>query len=332
MRGKNMMLKRPRRLRSKAAIRGLVRETAVQATDLIYPMFIVAGSGVKREIPSLPGVFHFSVDRFRLELAEVAALGIPAVLLFGAPDHKDELGSGAYDPDGLVQRALRAAKQEYPDLLLIADVCLCEYTSHGHCGIVANGRILNDPTLELLSKTALSYAAAGADIIAPSDMMDGRVRAIRETLEANDFTDVAIMSYSVKYASAFYGPFREAAGSTPAFGDRRSYQMDYANRKEARHEVELDVAEGADIVMVKPALAYLDIIREISDRVSLPVAAYQVSGEYAMIKAAARQGWIDEPAAMLETVTAIKRAGAKLIITYFAKELAKQLVSQGTVP
>jgi porphobilinogen synthase len=320
-----MMLKRPRRLRSNAAIRNLVGETVLQVTDLIYPLFIVAGTGIKAEIPSMPGVFHFSIDQYLLELAEVAALGIPAVLLFGVAEHKDELGSEAYNPDGLIHRALRAGKQHFPDLVLIADVCLCEYTVHGHCGVVRDGRVLNDPTLELLGKTALGYAAAGADIIAPSDMMDGRVLAIRKSLETHGFTDVAIMAYSVKYASAFYGPFRDAAQSKPAFGDRKSYQMDYANRKEAWREVELDIEEGADIVMVKPALAYLDVIREVSNRVDLPVAAYQVSGEYAMIKAAGLQGWIDEQAVVIETVTAMKRAGAKLLITYFAKQLAKWL-------
>lgn len=321
------MLKRPRRLRTTAALRSLVSETNLRVNDLVYPLFIVEGEGIRQEIPSMPGVFQLSIDQYRLELAAVAQLGIPAVLLFGVPDpeHKDELGTAAYHPDGLIQRAIRAGKQDFPQVLLIADVCLCEYTTHGHCGVIREGRVLNDPTLALLSQAALSYAAAGADIVAPSDMMDGRVRAIRESLDANGFSDVAIMSYSAKYASALYGPFRDAAHSTPAFGDRKSYQMDYVNRKEALREVELDIEEGADIVMIKPALAYLDVIREVSSRVNLPVAAYQVSGEYAMIKAAALQGWLDEMAVVLETVTAIKRAGAQLIITYFARQLAEWL-------
>ena len=319
--------KRPRRLRTSDAMRRLVRETSISADDLIYPLFIVEGEDIKREIPSMPGVYHLSIDRFLQELREVQKLGIPGVLLFGVPDSKDEMGTGAYSEDGIIQRALREAKKSFPELLLIADVCLCEYTSHGHCGMIENGRVLNDESVELIAKSALSYAQAGADIIAPSDMMDGRIGAIRSLLDANGFEDKAIMAYSAKYSSAFYGPFRDAAHSKPAFGDRKTYQMDYANIKEAVREVELDIAEGADIVMVKPAMAYLDVINEISSRFDLPVAAYHVSGEYSMIKAAANNGWINEKAAVMESVTAIRRAGAKIIITYYAKQLAQWLAS-----
>ncbi|MHB1394592.1 MAG: porphobilinogen synthase [Clostridia bacterium] len=322
--------KRPRRLRTNDAMRRLVRETRISPDDLIYPLFIVEGNDIKREIPSMPGVYHLSVDRFLQELEEVQKLGIPGVLLFGVPDTKDERGTGAYSEDGIIQRALREAKKSFPELLLIADVCLCEYTSHGHCGMVQDGKILNDISVELIAKSALSYARAGADIIAPSDMMDGRIGAIRSLLDANGFEDKAIMSYSAKYSSAFYGPFRDAAHSAPAFGDRKTYQMDYSNIREAVREVELDIDEGADIVMVKPAMAYLDVINEISSRVDLPVAAYHVSGEYSMIKAAANNGWINEKAAVLESVTAIRRAGAKIIITYYAKQLAQWLTSEKT--
>jgi porphobilinogen synthase len=317
------LIKRPRRLRTSEGIRRLARETVVSVDDLIYPLFIVEGTGIRREISSMPGVFHLSIDRLLEEMKEVQALGIPGVLLFGVPDCKDETGSGAYASDGLVQRALRAAKAGFPDLLLIADVCLCEYTSHGHCGMIEDGKVLNDASLELLAKSAVSYAEAGADIVAPSDMMDGRVAAIRKALDREGFVDKAIMAYSAKYASAFYGPFRDAAHSKPAFGDRKTYQMDYGNAKEAIREVALDIEEGADIVMVKPAMAYLDVIKDVSDRFDIPVAAYHVSGEYSMIKAAAANGWIDEKAAALEATTAIKRAGAKIIITYFAKQLAE---------
>jgi porphobilinogen synthase len=317
------LIKRPRRLRTSEGIRRLARETVVSVDDLIYPLFIVEGTGIRREISSMPGVFHLSIDRLLEEMKEVQALGIPGVLLFGVPDCKDETGSGAYASDGLVQRALRAAKAGFPDLLLIADVCLCEYTSHGHCGMIEGGKVLNDASLELLAKSAVSYAEAGADIVAPSDMMDGRVAAIRKALDREGFVDKAIMAYSAKYASAFYGPFRDAAHSKPAFGDRKTYQMDYGNAKEAIREVALDIEEGADIVMVKPAMAYLDVIKDVSDRFDIPVAAYHVSGEYSMIKAAAANGWIDEKAAALEATTAIKRAGAKIIITYFAKQLAE---------
>ncbi len=319
------MLKRPRRLRTSPAMRSLVRETSLQTGHLVYPLFINEGIKGKKEIPSMPGIFNLSLDDYLKELEQIAALEIPAVLLFGVPLHKDETGSGAYDPQGIVQQALRLGKKHFPEILFVADVCLCEYTSHGHCGVIQDGRILNDETLPLLSRTAVSYAEAGADIIAPSDMMDGRVGAIRKALDEQGFSDTAILAYSAKYASAFYGPFRDAAGSKPAFGDRKAYQMDCANLKEAVKEVELDLEEGADMVMVKPALAYLDVIREISQRVQVPVAAYHVSGEYAMIKAAAANGWIDERAAVLEATTGIRRAGAQIIITYFAKEIARWL-------
>lgn len=318
--------RRPRRLRVNEGMRKLVRETQVLVDDLIYPLFIVEGQGIKNEISSMPGVFHLSIDNFLKELEGVQKAGIPGVLLFGVPERKDELGSGAYCSEGIIQRALCEAKKRFPELLLIADVCLCEYTSHGHCGVVRDGRIINDESVELIVKTALSYADAGADIIAPSDMMDGRIGAIRKTLDKNGFEDKSIMSYSAKYTSAFYGPFRDAANSKPVFGDRKTYQMDYSNKKEAVREVELDIIEGADIVMVKPAMAYLDIIKDISERFDVPVAAYNVSGEYSMIKAAAKNGWIDEKAAVLESVTAMKRAGAKIVITYFAKQLSKWLM------
>ncbi len=316
------LIKRPRRLRTSEGMRKLTRETGLQAEDFIYPLFVVEGRGVKREIPSMPGVFHLSLDNLLRELEEVQKLGIPGVLLFGIPDAKDEAGSGAYDENGVVQKALRAAKKEFPGLLLIADVCLCEYTSHGHCGIIEAGKIANDRSVELIAKSALSYAEAGADILAPSDMMDGRVGAIRRLLDGEGFEDKAIMAYSAKYSSSFYGPFREAANSKPAFGDRKSYQMDYSNLREAMREVELDIEEGADMVIVKPALAYLDVVSEVHRRFDVPVAAYNVSGEYSMIKAAALNGWIDEKGAVLESLTAIKRAGAKIIITYFAKQAA----------
>jgi porphobilinogen synthase len=307
----------------------MVRETSIAVDDLIYPIFIVEGKGIRNEIPSMPGIYQLSIDNFLAELDEVQGYGIPGALLFGVPDAKDEVGSGAYDSNGLIQRALRAAKPKFPGLLLIADVCLCEYTSHGHCGLIQDGRVLNDSSVELIVKSAVSYAEAGADIIAPSDMMDGRIGAVRRELDQRGFSDIAIMAYSAKYASSFYGPFRDAAGSKPAFGDRKTYQMDYANRKEALREVELDIGEGADLVMVKPALAYLDVIHEVSSRFHVPVAAYNVSGEYAMLKAAAQNGWLDERGAVLEAVTAIKRAGAKIIITYFAKQIAGWLKEEG---
>ncbi|HEY9063044.1 MAG TPA: porphobilinogen synthase [Pseudobacteroides sp.] len=316
------LIKRPRRLRINENMRRLVRETSISVDDFIYPLFIVEGKGIKREIPSMPGVYHFSMDLLLKELEEIRDLKIPGVLLFGVPETKDEKGSEAYNPDGIIQRALRQAKKEFPDILFGADVCLCEYTSHGHCGLVCNGDVLNDCSVELIAKAALSYAEAGADIIAPSDMMDGRVGAVRKILDKNGFTNKTIMSYSAKYASSFYGPFREAALSKPSFGDRKSYQMDYANIGEALREVENDISEGADIIMVKPALSYLDVISKVSTGFNIPVAAYNVSGEYSMIKAASEKGWIDEKCAIIEVLTSIKRAGAQIIITYFAKQAA----------
>lgn len=316
------IIKRPRRLRTGNNMRRLVAETKITVDDLIYPLFVVEGNNVKKEIPSMPGVYHFSIDTLLGELEEIQKAGIPGVLLFGVPDDKDEAGTGAYCETGIIQRALREAKKHFPELLLIADVCLCEYTSHGHCGLISDGKVLNDSSVELIAKSALSYAQAGADIIAPSDMMDGRIGAIRKALDLNGYEDKCIMAYSAKYASAFYGPFRDAAHSAPAFGDRKTYQMDFSNLKEAFREVELDINEGADIVMVKPALAYLDVISQVSNRYDVPIAAYNVSGEYSMIKAAAMKGWINERNIVLETITAIRRAGAKIIITYHAKDLA----------
>ncbi len=316
------IIKRPRRLRGSEGIRNLVRETNISLHDLIYPLFVVEGEGIKNEISSMPGVFHYSIDNLLLELEEIQNLGIQGVLLFGVTDKKDEFGSEAYNDDGLVQRAIRIAKGRFPKILFIADVCLCEYTSHGHCGMIHENKILNDSSVELLVKSAVSYAKAGADIIAPSDMMDSRIGAIRKGLDENGFEDISIMSYSVKFASSFYGPFRDAAQSAPAFGNRKTYQMDYCNKKEALREVQLDIEEGADIIMVKPALSYLDIINEVNNNFNVPVAAYNVSGEYSMIKAAAEKGWIDEKKAVLESIISIKRAGAKIIITYFAKQIA----------
>ena len=313
---------RPRRLRQREVFRRMVRETVVDVDDLIYPLFAVHGTGVAREVASMPGVFQYSVDRLVKEAAEVAALGIPAVILFGIPRVKDAAGSEAWDDDGIISRAVRALKDQAPDLAVITDVCLCEYTEHGHCGLVKDGVVQNDPTVERLVAEALAHARAGADIVAPSDMMDGRVGAIRRALDAAGFADMPIMAYAAKYASGFYGPFRDAAQSTPQFGDRRGYQMDPANADEAVREVALDLEEGADIVMVKPAMPYLDIIRRVKDAFRRPLAAYQVSGEYAMLKAAARAGWLDEPRVAMESLTAIKRAGADLIITYYAKEAA----------
>jgi len=316
---------RLRRLRQTEALRALVRENRVEIGDLIYPIFVEEGSGIKQEIASMPGVFHFSVDRLPQEAEEVAKLGIIAVLLFGIPEHKDEVGSAAYHPRGVIQQAIRTIKKSVPELLVVTDICLCEYTSHGHCGIIGNGYVDNDQTLPLLVRTALSHAEAGADIVAPSDMMDGRVRAIREMLDGEGFQGVPILSYAAKYASAFYGPFREAAESAPQFGDRRSYQMDPPNVREALREVEQDINEGADIIMIKPALAYLDVIRCVRDTFNCPLAAYNVSGEYAMVKAATQQGWLDERQLVLEILTAIKRAGADIIITYHAKEVSQWL-------
>jgi len=319
---------RLRRLRMTERLRSMVRETVLTPDDFIYPLFVVPGSGVKNEVSSMPGVFQMSVDMIVRECVEVAGTGVPAVIFFGIPETKDEVGSGAYDPHGVVQEALRAVKKEVPELVLITDVCLCEYTSHGHCGIVRGNQILNDESVELLAREALSHAEAGADMVAPSDMFDGRVGAIRQALDAHGFHSVPIMAYAAKYASGFYGPFREAAESTPQFGDRRSHQMDPANSDEALREVALDIAEGADIVMVKPALPYLDVIRRVKDRFAMPTAAYNVSGEYSLVKAAGRNGWVDEERVMMEMLLSIKRAGADLILTYFAKDAARLLTRQ----
>ena len=316
---------RPRRLRRNETLRRMVRETTLSADDFIYPLFAVPGSGVRDPVGSMPGVFHLSVDQLVQEAEEVKALGIPAILLFGIPEKKDEVGSGAYGEDGIVQRAVRELKKNVSDLLVVTDVCMCEYTSHGHCGVIKEGEVDNDATLDLLARTALSHAEAGADMVAPSDMMDGRVGAIRQVLDENGFSHIPIMSYAAKYSSSFYGPFREAAYSAPQFGDRRSYQMDPANSREAIREISLDVEEGADIIMVKPALAYLDVIRWARREFDLPLAAYNVSGEYSMIKAAAEKGWLDGNRVMMEVLTSIKRAGADMIITYFAKDAAKEL-------
>ena len=316
---------RPRRLRRTPALRSMVRETALAVTDLVYPLFVIHGRDVRREVPSMPGVYQLSVEHLVREAEEVHGLGVPAVILFGIPEAKDETGTGAYDDNGVVQSAVRALKKEFPELVVITDVCLCEYTSHGHCGVVEDGEILNDPTLDLLAKEAVSHARAGADVVAPSDMMDGRVAAIREALDGEGFSHVPILSYAVKYASAFYGPFRDAAESPPQFGDRSSYQMDPANAREALREAAQDVSEGADILMVKPALPYLDVLHALRQEVDLPLAAYNVSGEYAMLKAAARLGWLEEERVMMESLTAIKRAGADLILTYWAKDAARLL-------
>ena len=316
---------RPRRLRVSAGVRTLVRETELSAADFVFPLFVVPGQGIKEEIASLPGIYHLSPDMAVKLAQEAYAAGIPAVIVFGLPEYKDEQGSSAWDATNPVQEAIRQLKRALPELVVISDVCLCQYTSHGHCGMLKGEKIDNDSTLPLLAQTALSHAEAGADIVAPSDMMDGRVLAIREKLDEHGFQDVAIMSYSVKYASAYYGPFREAADSAPQFGDRRSYQMDPANVREAIREAALDVEEGADMLMVKPALAYLDVVRQIRDNFDLPLAVYNVSGEYAMVKAAAANGWIDEKRIVLETLLGMKRAGADIIITYHALEAARWL-------
>ncbi len=316
---------RPRRLRRSETLRSMVREISLSPKDFIYPVFVTYGKGVRKEISSMPGCFQESVDMLVENVRDAWRLGVPAVIIFGIPEHKDELGSGAYDPNGVVQKAVRALKNSLPDLVVITDVCLCEFTSHGHCGVVEEGKTLNDPTLDLLAREALTHAQAGADMVAPSDMMDGRVSAIRKTLDDNGFQHIPIMSYAAKYASAFYGPFREAAESTPQFGDRRSYQMDPPNSREALHEAALDLEEGADIIMVKPALSYLDVIYRIRERFDIPVAAYNVSGEYSMLKAGVKLGWIDGDRVMLELLTSIKRAGADLILTYHAKEAAALL-------
>lgn len=318
-------VRRPRRLRRSETIRRMVRETILRVDDLIMPLFVVHGRGIRREIPPMPGNYQLSVDQLIREAKEIAALRIPAVLLFGIPERKDAHGSEAYAKDGIIQQAVRAIKDSVSDLLVITDTCLCEYTSHGHCGVVEEGVVKNDPTLDLLAKSAVAQAEAGADIVAPSDMMDGRVGAIREALDSSGFEEVAIMSYAAKYASGFYGPFRVAAESAPQFGDRQSYQMDPANAAEALREVAMDLEEGADIIMVKPALAYLDILWRVRTEFDVPVAAYSVSGEFAMVKAAARLGWLEEERVMWEILTAIKRAGADLILTYFAKDAARLL-------
>lgn len=313
---------RMRRLRKNENLRRLTRETKLSVDDLVYPLFVVPGKGVKNDISSMPGISQLSVDLLVKECKEVEKLGIPAVILFGLPETKDESASGAYDEEGIVQKAIRAIKESGNSILVVTDVCLCEYMSHGHCGVVQGEEVLNDVTIELLAQTAVSHAEAGADIVAPSDMMDGRVAAIRSSLDDTGYTDMPIMSYAAKYASAFYGPFREAADSSPQFGDRRSYQMDPANALEAIHEAALDIEEGADIIMVKPALGYLDVIRMVADEFGYPTAAYNVSGEYSMVKAAAANGWLDEKRVVLETLTAIKRAGADIILTYHAKDAA----------
>jgi porphobilinogen synthase len=325
---KNLQFDRHRRLRQTANMRALVRETHLHVDDLIYPVFAIEGEQVKQEVPSMPGVFQLSLDYLAEEIQEVVNLGIKAVIVFGVPAKKDELGSEAYNDHGIVQKAIAMIKEKFPELVVIADTCLCQYTSHGHCGIVDNGQILNDPTLDLLAKTAVSQAKAGADIIAPSNMMDGFVAAIRYGLDEAGFEHVPIMSYAVKYASAFYGPFRDAAHSSPKFGDRKTYQMDPANRLEALREAESDLNEGADFLIVKPALSYLDIIRDVKNQFNVPVVAYNVSGEYSMVKAAAQNGWINEKDIVLEKLTSMKRAGADLILTYHAKDVARWLMEK----
>lgn len=316
---------RPRRLRRTEGLRRMIRETALSVDQLVYPLFVMPGKNMKEPVKSMPGVFQFTIDRLMEEIDEIAALKIPGVLLFGLPAAKDEVGSEAHSDAGAVQQAVRAIKDRHPEMVVITDVCLCEYTSHGHCGLLRGNEVDNDSTLEVLAKAALSHARAGADLVAPSDMMDGRVGAIRETLDAEGYQETGILAYSAKYCSAFYGPFRDAADSAPQFGDRRAYQMDISNAVEALREVSLDIDEGADMVMVKPALAYLDVIRRVKEEFDWPVAAYNVSGEYSMIKAAASLGWIDEERAMMETLIAIRRAGADLILTYFAKDAARVL-------
>jgi porphobilinogen synthase len=316
---------RPRRLRATESIRALVRETALAPDDFILPLFVCPGEGVKREIGSMPGNFQMSIDEIVKECADVASLGVSGVILFGIPETKDEMASGGYDDRGIVQRAVRAIKREVPKLIVMTDVCNCEYTSHGHCGKVVAGEVDNDATLEWLARSAVSHARAGADVVAPSDMMDGRVAAIRQALDAEGYTGIPILSYAAKFASCFYGPFREAAESAPQFGDRRGYQMDPANGREAMREIALDLEEGADMIMIKPALPYLDLIRQARDRFEVPIAAYQVSGEFSMIAAAARNGWIDRTRAMMESLTSIRRAGADFVLTYFAKDAARLL-------
>ena len=320
---------RLRRVREHPAVRALVRETRLSPSNFIYPLFVTHGQGVREPIEPMPGCFHISLDLLAEEVQDVVALGIPAVLLFGLPSEKDSVGSGAYDPEGIIQEAIRVIKQQAPGLMVIGDVCLCEYTDHGHCGVIDHGRVDNDRTLELLARTALAQVQAGADMVAPSSMMDGQVRAIRQTLDADGYQETPIMGYAAKYASSFYGPFRVAADSTPQFGDRRSYQMDPANARMAMREIETDIAEGADIVMVKPAMAYLDVIRRAREQFDYPLAAYNVSGEYSMVKGAAQLGWVDEKPITMELLTAIQRAGADIIISYHAKEVARWLREEG---
>jgi len=318
-------MQRPRRLRITRNIRRMVRENSLSVNDLVYPVFVCHGAGQAVPIGAMPGIYRYSIDMLLRELEEIVSLGIPAILPFGLPAKKDPTGSEAYAENGIIQQALRAIKKEYPELTVVTDLCLCEYTDHGHCGLIRENYVVNDPTLELLARTAVSHAAAGADMVAPSDMMDGRVGAIRSALDKNGYINTGIMAYSAKYCSAFYGPFREAADSAPKFGDRRSYQMDPANAKEAIYEVQYDLEEGADIVMVKPALAYMDVIRQIKDQFGCPVATYNVSGEYSMVKAAAQKGWVDEKRIVMEVLTGIKRAGADIVITYHAREAARWL-------
>ncbi|MBS1473660.1 MAG: porphobilinogen synthase [Massilimaliae sp.] len=324
------LVQRPRRLRTQPTLRKMVRETRVDSSSLIYPLFVKEGKNITEEISAMPGQYRYSVDTLPYELERLSKAGVGAVMLFGIPEKKDELASGAWAENGIVQQALQTAKRQFPDLYYITDVCLCEYTSHGHCGMLCGDQVDNDRTLPVLAKTALSHVQAGADMVAPSDMMDGRVAAIRTLLDQNHYENIPILSYAVKYSSAFYGPFREAAGSAPCFGDRKSYQMDYHNKKEAVKEAALDLKEGADILMVKPALSYLDVIKTVEERFDVPVAAYSVSGEYAMIKAAAKNGWIDEEAVVCETAASVFRAGADLLLTYYAKELA-QFISEGRI-
>lgn len=324
------MTVRPRRLRGNEVLRKMVRETRMDKSSLIYPMFVQEGSNKEEEIPSMEGQYRYSIDRMMFELERLEKAGVSNIMLFGIPDHKDEIGSGAYDENGIVQKALREAKKRFPDLYYITDVCMCEYTSHGHCGVLCGHEVENDETLKLLAKTALSHVEAGADMVAPSDMMDGRVQAIRTLLDENHHKEIPIMSYAVKYASAFYGPFRDAAGSAPSFGDRKSYQMDFHNRREGIKEALLDVEEGADIIMVKPALSYLDMIREVKDTIDLPVAAYSVSGEYAMVKAGAKLGYIEEDRIICEMAASAYRAGTDIYLTYFAKEIAR-FIDEGRI-
>ena len=321
---------RPRRLRTSAKLRKMVRETRMDKSSLVYPMFVMDGENKKEEIPTMPGQFRYTLDRMPEILQEMADAGVGSVMLFGIPDHKDEVGSGAYDENGIVQKALREAKKQFPDLYYITDVCMCEYTSHGHCGVLCGHEVENDATLELLAKTALSHVEAGADMVAPSDMMDGRVRAIRECLDKAGHKETPIMSYAVKYASAFYGPFRDAAGSAPSFGDRKSYQMDFHNRREGMKEALTDIEEGADIIMIKPAMSYLDMVSEVYKATNVPIATYSVSGEYAMVKAAAKMGWIEEDRIICEMAASAYRAGASIYLTYYAKELAR-FIDEGRI-